>query len=417
MPMLLHNPSLLWDVLPVIYHHLSQDFLETPSSGIGHDHFPYEVQFKTLAVLHLGIQPTQLDISRISRTLQGHWDVIWKWCRFFIEGYIDRRGTSPKTRARLHIVVIGLLLKLSKCTEFIPSLVSTPSFIPSVTRVWKAELGWYIEQPTHSSVLVLICLIRHHHPSDMYLQIVMSSLGSSCDEFSALCIERVNATSSMRPRITACNLEADIAILCFAGEDPLLYRSLMAADAISALTQAMARLTSHTRVFDNDPASRACLQLSATFVTKCMNLDGTDQVFLALRGRILLSIFKTQPIRLEKWTGSAPELQIVHDNVNVFNNIYTETLKAITPYLTFRHVLHHAVKSMKTISTLDLERKLEIVIPRHMTFWDAWATFKQYCTDRVACKVSFSHWQTFSRLDVLRSSCSNSAMVSSIIAS
>lgn len=380
--MVLNDDTLLLDVLPVIYHYLPAHIPDSPSPIIDRaDMDP--AHYIALAILIAGVTPAQLKKPRIFNSLKQHWAVTWKWCRFFIQGYVDKPKTSPAARDKLHSLVFALLVMLATHPNFTQILGSTPGFIPLITRVWRAEIDWFIQLPNVSAAPVLLQVFSVNSSS---FDLFVASAGTSPAEVASLAVQRVIAATT-RPQIPCSILRSDFMIIShFGGRDDLL-RPLLAVGCIPVITQAMAQLTSHTIRFDDPTIARACLQSSVLFLASVIGDECAARAADALDGRVLLSMFKiksfpTHERRIGGQRSSDSDL----------NEAYTNMMVLLTPYLIYRSVLLRAAKSLKTIRRLNLEQQLESVIPKTESFWPLWNTFKDYVADRLACKDETWVW-------------------------
>lgn len=386
--------SRLWEVLPVIYHYLPRTS-ETLDVGEGTE----TASFLALLLLDTGLKsPEQLKIPRIFDSLREHWVVIWEACRSLIEGYAGRVRLADKRRSIHHSISTGLLMSLCSYPGFLRILGSTNGFISSITRIWRAEIGWFVDPPTLFTASTVLWVMFESDRS--LFDIFFASLGNSFDEVARLCVQRVIATGT-GPQIPCSILQSDIAIMSLCGENDSLHRSLMVADCMSAVTHAMSRLASHSEPYNDFRAPITCVRFSLTYLSSIIDVDGASRVVLALEGRTLISMFKTRFIFADP---NEKPSKFADDELC---REYTRTLELITPYLVYRSVLRHARKSVKTIISLDLERKMESFLPRSQkSFWTAWTAFKQYTMDRAACKTATSG--TFSKMKELRLICGDS---------
>lgn len=404
-PILARNDALLPEVLPVVYRYLPTNIPSSVSSPIDRSAAdpPHVI---ALGLLLSGLSSTQIGRPRIVADLKRHWGVIWKWCRIVILGYLDEPGTSHDVRAKHHTIVFGLLTVLSSNHDLLSMLGLTDGFISLLTRVWRYEISWYILQSHRSATIVLRHLVRAfsslHEP-------FLSGLGSSPEAVARCIVDRIAATST-RLQIPSSILEADLMIMHYTQEDPIRWRWMIAANAIGVLAYTMRRLTSHTLPCDDAVTARSCLRLSITLILLAIKEDGVHQVACALEGRMLVSMFKTMPATPPTTAGSNGTTAIVvqvaeSEDLRDLNRVYASVLQVITPYLVYRSVFRGAVKSLKTIRTLNLERKCESVVPKKARFWKCWALFKDYTADRAVCNAAMSG--DFHEMSELNVSCQN----------
>lgn len=376
------NAQLL-ELLPVIYRYLPESEL----LPIGQSAEP--AHYTALTLLNTAITPKHLSSHKITKSLKDYWGIIRKCCEFYVKAYVDDPvGTPFKTRARHHALYIGLLEVFSSSPDFAQILGSTSGFIPLMTRVWRFEMSWFHQpQPLSSAAVVLYQIIRTSRP---FFSVFVASLGNMPSEVSRLCVERVIATGT-RPIIPSSIMQADVAMVSCCAEDRAHRRCLLSEGsmAISALTHTMSQITSHTSSFDDPFIARSCLKLCLAYISPTLQDEGVGRVSQALEERILVSLFKTKPLPATVINNGKLSRPAQDDGIN---QVFAAILTTITPYLVYRSVLRRAIKSLKTIRSLGLERKMESVIPKYKSFWKAWQIFTDYAMDRVTCKATVSDY-------------------------
>lgn len=395
---LMKNKKLFPKILPVVHHHLKIPMSVEHSSHV-HNQATHPLPFAALSLFLPGLSspssPAPLDDPIILHSVKDHWDAIWYWCHSFLCGYMEHRENTPREmdeQRKLHVIPTAVLVGLSNHSDMTETLASTPDFIPFMARVWKFEIGRSTSGQIVSASVVLTQVFSRERSSCNSFDLFIACLGgiASATEIATSCVQRVYDTSD-HPVIGCSALRADLAMIsCCCQEKSRwrakLYRAFMAVNAVSSVTYSMSRLTSRNAKFEDHPLAQDCLKLCTTFLWQCFAEDGVHLIALALQGRMLLSMFKADRITWDeknKTPGPATS-----GGAHSLHSDYECLLQFLTPYLIYRSVLRQAVKSIKTIHTLDLERKMEVIIPKTEFFWDLWTRFKIYTENRVACKES-----------------------------
>lgn len=296
-------------------------------------------------------------------------------------------------RESSYAIPVAVLVGLTKHYDVTEILTSTPDFIPFMARVWKLEIGRSRSEQAVTASLVLTQVFSRESPGCTSFDSFMASLGgiTSATDIATLCVQRVYEAS--KPQVIGCGpLLAELAMIsCCCQEKSrwrdTLYRSFMAVDPISSVTYSMSRLTSRNAKFHDPALAQDCLKLCTTFLWRCFLEDGVHLVVLALQERMLLSMFKADRITWHesiRAQSSVTDMMIAHS----LHLDYESLLEFLTPYLNYRSVLRQAIKSIKTIRSLGLERKMEAVLPKTESFWDLWRRFKLYTENRVMCKAA-----------------------------
>lgn len=374
------NYALLSDVLPTVYQYLP---LPVPGSTQGSSpplsDTVYDGASIALGILLACTLPENLATRRMQSNLTDNWTRIWKWLQFLLAEYVEHPGTAvgAQEQAQMHSMSMQLLLGLSMNSGFLRILWNTPGLVSMLSRIWLLEDGheWPFSASNALHPLILAT-------DKSFLNVFTATLGASPDVVASLIVKRALRTAT-RSQIRGMMLRADLQMILYLSYQPHLHQPLIVKNSIPITTQIMSILTSRTLSIAPDDSAITCIHACSSYLLRCFEVDGHCRIASALEGKLLLSMFKSSAFMVVDSLDTTEDLR---DDSHL-NKVYSTLLRCLVPFLIYRDVLQHGIKTLKTVRNRGLEASMESAVSVEGSFWQAWLTFKDYTEDRERCKV------------------------------
>lgn len=383
-------------VLSLVLHNLSlEDFpyIPDPDRGLS------TRTSHTYAGLHmllylLGHNPhpnPPITSNCLLRFVEEHWPKIWAWSTFLIKYWVDNVVHTPEAlafRVKFRTVVVSLMMtialvpaRLSKGRQL---LFATPRLIQTAIRLF-ILIASEKNYPMGNESTLTLQLLYHMDPIIWEKEFSVAVAQSSRDvakifiQYIAVLIEATVEPDDVRAQAID---GAAFMIRELARCSPHTHRALLENDSISWMTQALAVLVARQKysldrwpLWPVDPRLQGT-QNCALYLSTCFD-EGSTWISKALRGRLLVSLFKSRPLLAE-------EQHQYHDNYpdSSIDQLYARLLQQITPHLLYDSVLREAVRSIKTIEARGLEPDIETALAPDSPMWTAWMNLKSETRDR-----------------------------------
>lgn len=358
----------LAQILPVVLHHLS--YLDLQEADGSTEHPSAKVRLIYLSLAALANRPG-VELSRFCKL---EWSRVWTWVVFFLEGWVEQEVVTPegldfkeKVWTTSTLLLYNLVSRTEFDDEFRTLMGSKREFISLVTSMWlfAAESG-------HTSKLYASAILERILPASdaAWREQCINAMGDPRHDAAALLIGDILQESS-KSEMDSASLRGTLFLIIRATLDsPRLFRAFLAKRSMSWLSFAMARLTSHKQSsaltnFDELHIRTGCLLTCSLYILHCFE-EGLTWIVEALKGRLIISLFKSRRFILHDSTTHAPGFQ------TRLKDSYADLLNRITQYMVYRSVRHEVNRSIKTIDRLGLEEHLE----KSGVLWDAWVVLR-----------------------------------------
>lgn len=363
----------LLNISPVIYRHLNARSVPMcPDNETPNDH----VRLALLA----------LDILRYShnRHRGGSSDVlidlcrkapIWRWVKFFFEGWIAERYVGNREDADFRVkvwdTVTHFVTEFASALRFRSAVGSVPDLTSMIARMW-------------------IKSAEEHYPMDLSNEGLHTIITSFDDKslskrkkfWDIFEDPRRNAASHIFETLTRHSRESPVSyvtlykttfnILSIISNSEYVFRSSLATGSVKAIALVLSRLTSHkwrapAGSIDHH-ATQVCLLRCAEFLERAFQ-DGPSWIAEALNQHLIISIFKSHEyLALEfvehRSQGESPRSDL--------HNIYGNLLDLVITRTLYPSVLREVNRSIATVEA----RGLSFDENTHSELSDAWDQLK-----------------------------------------